>query len=427
MGRRAFILEDPASGNPNTFLSSLVEFCVDSVSTCFSHDADKLCVPIGLSFLSALLLLLSCFVLLCQGCKCRRQNPGETVTFLYSLFGNLCSTVGAILSRQLHIQVLIGAVAAAVDAVHFMACFPFLCWNSKAERRLRMMRARRRQNLLAVCVLMVVAGGFLKSRVTHRPADRPLSRRRLLYLTLQDNTEILGYVLGLLSFVIACTSRFPALRRAYRGQMLTQAYMFSGLLCSLAGALYAAAILLYDTQLGFLLKVMPWLLSTICCVTLDLLILVIHWCRRGTRQQLTSFSADTESLLGGSSMSTEDKGVMERQRKQQIHSSAQAKTKTFQKMTEMGRYMDVNVQPARKICLKKVLSKEEVEDRCINRNVQLTRVDRFCSSDTSHDSSLVSSDLEWDFEEAAALWSEATAKQQHPLLQESVSSPSIAK
>lgn len=58
----------------------------------------------------------------------------------------------------------------------------------------------------------------------------------------------------------------------YRGQMLTWANMFSGLICSLAGALYAAAILLYDTQFGFLLRVMPWLLSAICCVTLDLLV-----------------------------------------------------------------------------------------------------------------------------------------------------------
>ncbi len=30
----------------------------------------------------------------------------------------------------------------------------------------------------------------------------------------QDNTEILGYVLGLLSLAIACTSRFPLLCRA---------------------------------------------------------------------------------------------------------------------------------------------------------------------------------------------------------------------
>lgn len=404
MGRHTLTLE-----GQTTFPFNLVEFCVDSVTTCFSHDAHKLCVPIGLSSVSALLLLLSCFLVVYQRCTAPGEHPGETFTFLYSLLGNLCSTTGAILSRQLHIQVLMGAFAATVDAIIFMSsCFHvLLCWNSKAERRLRMTRRRRRQHLLAVCVLMVVAGGFLKSRVAHSPADRPVSGRRLLHATLQDNTEMLGYTLGLLSFVIACTSRFPALCRAYRGQMLTRAYMFSGLLCSLAGALYTAALLLYDTHLGFLLRIMPWLLSAICCVILDLLTLVIHWSKRGTRQQLTSFSPDTESLLHGSGMS-EDINVMRRQGKQQVHSSS-AKTK----MTEMGRYMDVSVQPARKICLKEVtLSKEEVEDCPLSRMMRVIRVDSLCSSDTSYESSLVSSDLEWDFEQANARWNDPTTKQQ---------------
>lgn len=46
-----------------------------------------------------------------------------------------------------------------------------------------MMKGRRRQHLFAVCVLMVIAGGFLESRVSRRPADRPLSGRRLLHNT----------------------------------------------------------------------------------------------------------------------------------------------------------------------------------------------------------------------------------------------------
>ncbi|XP_070688192.1 transmembrane protein 44 [Pempheris klunzingeri] len=408
MGERAL-----ARGNPNTFFSSLIEFCADSAAVCFSNDADKLCVPVGLILVSALLLLVSCLLLVYQRCRFRGGNPRESDTFLYSLLGNLCSTTGAILSRQLHIQILIGAFAAAMDAVYLMSCcFPvLLCWNSKTERRRRMMRSRRRQHLLAVCVLMVVAGGFLQSRITHSPADRPLIRRRLLHFALHDNTEILGYILGLLSLVIACISRFPALCRAYRGQILTWAHILSGLLCSLAGALYAAAILLYDTHFGFLLRVMPWLLSAISCVSLDLLILVVHWCKRGTRQQLTSFSPDTESLLGGSGIPTEDNTVIKKQRRYQGHSSAQTKTKNVQKMTEMGRYLDVRVQPARKICLKEVMSKEEVENCPLNSSVRVIRVNSFCSSDTSYGSSPVSSDLEWDFEEANAQWSEPTAKQ----------------
>ncbi|XP_063746989.1 transmembrane protein 44 isoform X6 [Eleginops maclovinus] len=222
MEPRILTLDGQSGGNPNLFLFNLVEFCVDAVTTCFSRAADKLCVPIGLSSLSALLLLLSCILLVYQRCTFRVRNPGETIIFLYSLLGNLCSTSGAILSRQLYIQILLGAFAASMDAVSCISCcLPvLLCWNSKAEKRLRMIRGRRRQHLLAVCVLMVVAGGFLKSRVPDS-VDGHLSGRRLMHATFQDNTEILGYILGLLSFVIACTSRFPALCRTTCLQKVT--------------------------------------------------------------------------------------------------------------------------------------------------------------------------------------------------------------
>ncbi|KAM3620148.1 uncharacterized protein V6R79_018884 [Siganus canaliculatus] len=401
-------------GNPNSFLFSF-EFCMDSVSKCLSHGADRLCVSIGLYCLSTLLLLLSCFLLVYQWCTFRGESPGNACMCLYSFVGNLCNTVGAFLSRQLHIQVLMGAVAAAVDAVLFFTCFlPLLfCWNSTAERTLRMRRRRRRrQHLLAVCILMVVAGGFLKSEVTSLSVDRPLSRRRLLHVTLQDNIEILGYILGLLSFFIAFTSRFPALCRSCRGQMSTPAYLISGLLCSLAGAFYAAAILLHDTHFGFLLRVLPWLLAAISCAALDLLIVIIHWCCR-TRQHPASFSPDTESLLDGVCIPTEDKSVVRMQRKQHIHSSAQTNPKNVQKMSDMGRYMEVSVQPARMICLRELMSKEDEEEE-EDEEEQVIAVDSFYSSCTSEDSSLVSSDLEWDFEETNTHWSEPTSKRFPP-------------
>lgn len=103
-----------------------------------------------------------------------------------------------------------------------------------------------------------------------------------------------------------------------------------------------------------------------------------------------------------------------------------SKTKTVQKMSEMGRYMDVSIRPARKVskesfvlsvflvliqwpllpcnmlivlcwqmCLQDgTLSKEEAEDGPLDRTVRVIRVDGFCSSDTSCESSPVSSDLE---------------------------------
>ncbi|XP_067368197.1 transmembrane protein 44 isoform X2 [Channa argus] len=389
MGTHILIEDGQTGQRPNNFLSNLLDFCVDSATTCLSPAADKLCVPIGLCALSALLLLLSCFLLVHQRYKFRTENPGETTLFLYCFLGDMCSTVGAILSRQLHIQILMGAFAAAMNAVQFMSCCfqVLLCRNSKSGKRWRMMRKRRRQHLLAVSILMVVGGGFLKSGVTHYyytpTVDRPVNGRKVLHVSLQK-----------------------------RGQLLSWAYILSGLLCSLAGVLYAAAILLYDTQIQFLLRVMPWLLSAISCVSLDLLILVIHWCKRGARQHPLRFSTDTEVLVGDSDIPTKETALKKKHTKQQMHSSAQTKN-----MTEMGPYMDVNTHPLRKICLKEVtLSKEEAVEQLPDRTVRVVRVDSFCSSDTSCYSSPVSSDLEWDFEEAHTQWNELAAKQRHEFL-----------
>lgn len=98
------------------------------------------------------------------------------------------------------------------------------------------------------------------------------------------------------------------------------------------------------------------------------------------------------------------------------------KAQNVQKMAEMGHYMDVSVQPARKvseestghnrsykfmkrnlhhgfpqICLTEVMPGEEMEEQLLSGKARVIRHDRFCSSDTSFDSSL-SSDLEVGWE-----------------------------
>ncbi|XP_004068012.1 transmembrane protein 44 isoform X1 [Oryzias latipes] len=424
----------------SSFLSNQAAFWLAWFSTCFTHDADKLCAPAGLTLLSALLLLLSCLLLLYLRCKFPGEYSGETILGFYCFLGDLCSAMGAIMSRQLHIQVFMGSFAAALDAFScILCCFSvFLCWNSEGHRRLRMAKKRRRQHLLAVGVLMVVAGGFLKSRV-EPPTVRSVKARRLLASGLQppswsllmDNTEILGYTLGLLSFVIACTSRFPALCRATKGQKFTRFYIFSRLLCSVSGVLYTAAILLSNTQFGFLLRVLPWLLSATSCVLLDLIILLIYSCKRATRQRRMKFGPDMESLLGDSSIGAEHTGFSNQQKKPSSNFSAQTKVfanvldcirqystfsgkvKNIQKMTDMGQYMDVSIQPAKQISFKEVMmGKERVEDGALCSRVRLVRVGSLCSSDTSYDSSPDSSDLEWDFGAAISQWSKPTVKLQ---------------
>ncbi|XP_051930559.1 transmembrane protein 44 isoform X3 [Hippocampus zosterae] len=338
----------------NSFLSSLLTFWTTSFNSCFTRrDPGQSCISVRLVCLSSLLLLVSCFHLVGQRCKDHGGHPEHAVTSLYCFLGNLCGFTGAILSRQLHIQVFMGLISASLDMVNVISwCF---CRNLQAERRQRMIKRRRRSHLLAVCLLAVLTGGFLKSGVLHSPAaDGVFRGRRLLYVALQNNTEILGYTLGLVSFAITSTSKFPTLYRVHRGKTLSRSHIFSGVLCLLAAALYAAAILHYDTRISFLLRVMPWLLSAISGASLDLLTIVLHWCHLGTRQQPMIFSAEMESLL---SDSYQDKAVGKHHGKQ---------GKNFN-LTEMSLYMDVSIDTTK----------------------------------------------QWDFEEGNAQWSEPNAKPQN--------------
>lgn len=395
------------SKNPNSFMSSLMTFWDESI-TCSTQDAgDKLCGAIALAIISALLLLLSHAVLWCQRGRYRGGNGGEAAMIcLYSLLGNICNTMGAILSRQLHLQVILGAFATAVDAVTcILLCIPMcFCWNSKRERKLRAKRKRRRQYILEVCVLMVLTGGFLKVGFVQRDIDRtPLQRRLLRVIMEQDNSNVLGYILGMLFFVIAYTSRFPAVYRAHKERMVTIAQLFSRVLCSLAGACYASAILRYNTSDAFIWRTMPWLLSAVFCAIMDLLVVLIHLCRKGAGIQHPGvISPDTERLLRNAAIALKEK----------IHSTPQTKKKKAEKVNGMGCYLDVSVPPERKQCpTETTVSRKEKKEGVPVKNTVLVKEDgSFCSSDTCFDSSVLSSDLEWDFEEANIQWCEPATK-----------------
>ncbi|KAL1023271.1 hypothetical protein UPYG_G00038530 [Umbra pygmaea] len=368
------------------------------ITNCFT-TRQKVCVANGLSYLSALLLTIACLMLLFRRCRVRDRKSGEEAACaLYTFLGNVCSTVGAVLSNQLSLQVFMSGFMAAVDAIHLISILltVWLCWNTRAERIRRTIRQRRRQNLMAVSLLLLIAGGgsYLASSNHLRPVDRPLPGRRLLADLLDDSTEVLGYVLGLLSFVIAWTSKFPTLFSARRTEMSLTTSLFSRLLNSLAGVLYTFAILLHNAQYVFVLKAMPWLLTSVCSAALDLTIVALFWWKKAAIEQETGGrSPDTECLLGCSSPPSHHRPRWERKNK---HT-----------MAEMGHYMDVNIQPVRKVCLKEVTLSREAgvpKSHPLRKTVRVVRVDEPFTSETFSDSSSLNSDLEWDFGEANEDW-----------------------
>ncbi|XP_056460072.1 transmembrane protein 44 isoform X3 [Gadus chalcogrammus] len=386
---------------------SLYQFCVEAITTCLSFNADKACVPFALFALSALLLFTSCVVGFLP-----QVNPSA----MHREAGEHWSRGHHLLLPRQPVQhyrrgsfstagyPVFGVLTVAVDFVNIVSIFltVYICWNSTKDRRLRIIRRRRRQQLLCMCLLMGL-GGYATSETI--PAYRPFARRKLLDTFLQDNTQVLGYTLGMISLAIVCTSRFPAINRACRREKVSPAAGVSAVLCSSTGLLYISALLLSDPVVpGLFLKAAPWLLSALCGATLDLLVLVIFWCRKGARRKPERISLDTQSLLEFPHFHKRHGNQLKKHRKQEKNNSKTPKT------AEIGHYMDVSVQPAVKECREDLMlfGRDNLATGT-TRGVQLVQVasgGSVCSSCTSYDSSSYSSDLEWDFEEARSCWSE---------------------
>ncbi|XP_076133716.1 transmembrane protein 44 isoform X1 [Alosa pseudoharengus] len=419
----------------NVIFESSSWFSHDVLVSCFK-DKEKVCIAYGLCLLSAFVSVVACLLLTYQRCYLRKQITADAATCaVYCVLGHLCHSVGAFLSKQLSFQVIMGAFWAVLDLITFFAVLlpMYLFSHSEKGRRMRMMKMRRRQNLLSVCLLLTVVGGgmHLTARSHAHPVDTygPY-RRRLLGAIVYDSLELLGYILGLLSFVISWTSRFPVIVIVYNRKQRGTVHSMAGILYAVAGGLYTAAILIHDTRLSFVVKALPWIMSSTCWGVLEFLILALSLSRRRSvrHQTVRSLSSDTVALLASGSHTGKGARKRKLQDKEDAPPFYPTTNCTLPKRTEMGHYMDVNIQPVRKVCLKEVRVSREGQcgSEPLKRTVKVVRVDDACSSGSSSDSSsFYSDDLEvsshfltrqlqatWDFEEAASTqWCKVSKEQ----------------
>ncbi|TRY64848.1 hypothetical protein DNTS_028717, partial [Danionella cerebrum] len=375
-----------------TLVDTVLHWSPTLVQECYTTYEENFCVSASLYLLSALALLASCSLGLYQRCKTRGKNRSdEAICGLYCFVGNLCGAVGAFLSNQYDFQISMASFMAILDGVNFLsASFAIYLWlKSKTGKKLRMLSRRKRQNLLAVPLMfLMVTWVYMGLPAPSNTDPKPSNMRKLFGVFLSDYTENLGYVLGLLSFAISWTSRLPLILKANGGEQRSTVEVSSRLLSAGAGALYGAAILLYNTQLSSVVKAMPWILSAISSSILDLSIVsLVCYRSRHRRPSVRNLDSDTESLLGNTSIKSQLYNNNHSCRKKHcLHSSRGISPKG----TDMGLYMDVNIQPMRKVCLKEVTVLREglSEGLPLKRTVKVVRVDEPCSSGTSSDSSL---------------------------------------
>ncbi|KAM7321896.1 hypothetical protein ACRRTK_018737 [Alexandromys fortis] len=259
--------------------------------------------------------------------KCGRDQ--STLCAAFCLLTSLCDTVGAILARQLTIQVFTGAYLAVVDFGNFMSIlFPVCGSNSKSK-----------------------SGWAIWAAVPKASAPVRGPQRRLLGSLLQENPEVFGYLLGGIAAFGSWASRIPPFSNICRGKSFSYIHLWTRFLSALAGLLYASAIVAHDRHPEYLLQATPWFLISLGRAALDLAIIFLSCVIKSKMRRAFGFAAearegpDTQALLTCAEKEDNQEAGIEDKNSDWVPLTSLGHRKPLRTMTAISRYMELTIEP----------------------------------------------------------------------------------
>ncbi|XP_072428638.1 transmembrane protein 44 isoform X2 [Chiloscyllium punctatum] len=401
---------------------------------CFVQE--KVCISFALWVLSMLFWAIAHIILFYWRCKWRKWKEVSLSCNIYTFLGDICNMFGALLAKQLSIQVFTAAYVAAVDILQFiLILFPVCGSRSRSKTGRPRQRNKRRTSAMFMACLPFAMGTsyyFWASPVPQMDIRGP--RRRLLTTLLQDNTEIIGYALGVIAVFIAWTSKFPLILKASRGKIDCILEKWALILSILGGLLYAAATLAHEKTPEFILQALPWLLIFLGGAAIDLSILFLSCLlkHKTTRQQWgleVVLESDTLSLLESPEQDVEEEEIQEEaQSSNWMPLNIPQNNRYLRKMAEIGHYMDLSIEPVQEIGfgVKRLPGDGQTcTERGKRVDIQLVHdppmyppkqvIHANVSSCSSSDVTSINSELEWDFEDIPQEWKITGKQQEHNL------------
>ncbi|XP_029422257.1 transmembrane protein 44 isoform X4 [Nannospalax galili] len=335
------------------------------------------------------------------------------------LLTSLCDTVGAILARQLTIQVFTGAYLAAVDFLNFMlVLFPICGSKSKSKsgrhtqdrRRRRRLRAR----VFALALPISLGPGWAIWAAVPKASSlvRGPQRRLLGSLLLQENPEVLGYLLGGVAAFGSWASRIPQFFKICRGKSFSCIHLWTRLLSALADLLYASAIVAHDRQPEYLLRATPWFLISLGRAALDLAVIFLSCVMKCRMRRAFRFdaeareSSDTQALLTCADKEEKQETGTKDKNSDWVPLTSLSHCRPLRTMTAISRYMELTIEPVQQAgCSATRLpgdGQTSTGDAALQEPpsyppVQVIRAR--LSSSSSEEVSSINSDLEWDPED----------------------------
>uniref|UniRef100_A0A674I287 Transmembrane protein 44 n=1 Tax=Terrapene triunguis TaxID=2587831 RepID=A0A674I287_9SAUR len=270
----------------------------------------------------------------------------------------MCNTIGALLAKQLAIQVFIGAYMAAIDIIHFLlTLFPVCASDPRPTPAPPGRRKRRRRqvrsSLLALALPLCTGPGWyvLAMATSSSPEEFHGAQRRLLGTALQENTEVLGFALGMLAALVAFTARVPALSGACRGRLSPGTQLWASVSSALASVLYAAAIVTHDQRPAYFVRAMPWLLLALGSAALDVAIAYLSCVMKSQMSQRLGLVAEatetpaTWALLAQAEEEEEEpKGTEEEKAPNWLPLSMFPAPRSLHEGAAVGRCLDLTIE-----------------------------------------------------------------------------------
>uniref|UniRef100_A0A2I3HFG8 Transmembrane protein 44 n=1 Tax=Nomascus leucogenys TaxID=61853 RepID=A0A2I3HFG8_NOMLE len=369
----------------------------DYLDRCFARH--RVCISFGLWICASSCWIAAHALLLYLRCAQKSRQDQSALCAACCLLTSLCDTVGAVLARQLTIQVFTGAYLAAIDLVNFMVILFPVCGskfksNSGREARERKRRRHLRASVFALALPLILGPCWaLWVAVPKASATIRGPQRRLLASLLQGNTEIFGYLLGSIAAFGSWASRIPPLSRIAlpptlgitiqheiwggqmskpsqspsrsssghwraaaqhqvpgtemcRGKTFPSIHLWTRLLSALAGLLYASAIVAHDQQPEYLLRATPWFLTSLGRAALDLAIIFLSCVMTSKMRQALGFateareSPDTQALL-----TCAEKEEENQENSDWVPLTTLSHCKSLRTMTAISRYMELTIEP----------------------------------------------------------------------------------
>ncbi|CAH6792239.1 Tmem44 [Phodopus roborovskii] len=387
----------------------------DYLDRCFAHH--RVCISFGLWICASCCWIAAHALILYLRCTNKCGQDQSTLCAAFCLLTSLCETVGAILARQLTIQVFTGAYLAVVDFVNFLSILFPVCGSKSKSKSGRGSRERRRRHLRASVFALALPlclgpGWAVWAAVPKASAPVRGPQRRLLGSLLQENPEVFGYLLGGIAAFGSWASRIPPFSNICRGKSFSYIHLWTRFLSALAGLLYASAIVAHDRQPEYLLQATPWFLISLGRAALDLAIIFLSCVVKSKMRRAFGFAVearegpDTQALLtcaekeDGQEAGTEDKNS------DWVPLTNLSHCKPLGTMTAISRYMELTIEPVQQAGCSATRLPGDGQTSTGDASLQeppsyppIQVIQARVSSGSSSEVSSINSDLEWDPED----------------------------